>query len=186
MHRLAGEEAKEIRDSYPGTAYFDPRFHWTELRRACAGCSPTTTRRNARPCANTNRRGFGVAVLRINGQMANRGAPTDYNEWEARGATGWNWDAVPYFKKVEHDLDFDGPFHGKDGRIKVRRIKPEKWNNHAKAAARSFAAAGFKALEDQNGFFEDGYSRSPFGTLRNSASPPPWAIWTAKRASGKT
>ena len=22
----------EISDSYPGVAYFDPRFHWTELR----------------------------------------------------------------------------------------------------------------------------------------------------------
>ena len=59
----------------------------------------------------------------INGQMANRGAPTDYNEWEARGAAGWGWnDVLPYFKKVERDLDFDGPFHGKDGRIPVRRI----------------------------------------------------------------
>ena len=54
----------------------------------------------------------------INGQMANRGAPTDYDEWEARGAAGWGWkDVLPYFKKVERDLDFDGPYHGKDGRI---------------------------------------------------------------------
>jgi len=27
-----GNEPPEIRDSYSGTAYFDPRFHWTELR----------------------------------------------------------------------------------------------------------------------------------------------------------
>jgi len=27
-----GEEPPEIRDSYSGTAYFDPRFHWTELK----------------------------------------------------------------------------------------------------------------------------------------------------------
>ena len=27
-----GNEPAEIRDSYPGTAYFDPRFHWTELK----------------------------------------------------------------------------------------------------------------------------------------------------------
>ena len=59
----------------------------------------------------------------INGQMANRGAPTDYDEWEARGAAGWGWnDVLPYFKKVERDLDFDGAYHGKDGRIPVRRI----------------------------------------------------------------
>ena len=27
-----GNEPPEIRDSYSGMAYFDPRFHWTELR----------------------------------------------------------------------------------------------------------------------------------------------------------
>ncbi len=27
-----GNEPPEIRDSYPGTVYFDPRFHWTELK----------------------------------------------------------------------------------------------------------------------------------------------------------
>src|SRR4051794_17446014 len=27
-----GRVPEEILDSYPGKAYFDPRFHWTELR----------------------------------------------------------------------------------------------------------------------------------------------------------
>ena len=27
-----GEVPKEILDSYSGTAYFDPRFHWTQLK----------------------------------------------------------------------------------------------------------------------------------------------------------
>ena len=77
----------------------------------------------------------------INGQMANRGAPTDYDEWEARGAAGWNWnDVLPYFKKVERDLDFDGPLHGKDGRIPVRRIPQERWTRHSQAAGRGLQA----------------------------------------------
>ena len=94
----------------------------------------------------------------INGQLANRGAPSDYDEWEARGATGWNWNAVlPYFKKVERDMDFDGPWHGKDGRIPVRRIFPDLWNGHAKAVAKAFEEAGFEYVLDQNGEFKDGY-----------------------------
>ena len=94
----------------------------------------------------------------INGQLANRGAPSDYDEWEARGAAGWGWDAVlPYFKKVERDMDFDGPWHGKDGRIPVRRIFPDMWNGHAKAVAKAFEDAGFPFIQDQNGAFEDGY-----------------------------
>ena len=77
----------------------------------------------------------------INGQLANRGAPTDYDEWHARGATGWNWDSVlPFFKKVERDMDFDGPWHGNEGRIPVRRIFPDLWPEHAKAAGETFKA----------------------------------------------
>jgi 5-(hydroxymethyl)furfural/furfural oxidase len=30
----------------------------------------------------------------IDVQLANRGAPTDYDEWEARGAAGWSWNDV--------------------------------------------------------------------------------------------
>ena len=94
----------------------------------------------------------------INGQMANRGAPTDYDEWEARGAAGWSWnDVLPYFKKVERDLDFDGPFHGKDGRIPVRRIPREHWTRHSQAVAEACKLAGYPFLPDQNGEFVDGY-----------------------------
>jgi 5-(hydroxymethyl)furfural/furfural oxidase len=94
----------------------------------------------------------------INGQLANRGAPTDYDEWEARGASGWNWNTVlPYFKKVERDMDFDGPWHGKNGRIPVRRIFPDMWNGHAKAVAKAFDEAGFEFILDQNAEYTDGY-----------------------------
>ncbi|MCA3322518.1 MAG: GMC family oxidoreductase N-terminal domain-containing protein [Roseomonas sp.] len=152
-----GEEPKEIRDSYSGTAYFDPRFHWTDLRvhTQIVSHNNPQDRPPLRKYEQARVLGGGSS---INGQMANRGAPTDYNEWEARGAAGWNWDSVlPYFKKVENDLDFGGPYHGKEGPIKVRRVMPAQWNNHAKAAAKTFAEAGFKPLEDQNGVFEDGF-----------------------------
>ena len=152
-----GEEPTEIKDSYPGTAYFDPRFHWTELK------VHTQVIPHNRPEERPPLRKYEQARVlgggsSINGQLANRGAPTDYDEWEARGAEGWNWDAVlPYFKKVERDLDFDGPLHGKEGRIPVRRVPPSDWNKHATAAAEAFKGAGFKFLPDQNGVFEDGY-----------------------------
>src|SRR5258707_2044679 len=79
-------------------------------------------------------------------------------EWEARGAKGWGWkDVVPYFRKVERDLDFDGPFHGKDGRIPVRRIPRQHWTRHSQAVAEAFERAGYPFLPDQNGEFVDGY-----------------------------
>jgi 5-(hydroxymethyl)furfural/furfural oxidase len=153
-----GRVPPEILDSYSGTAYFDPRFHWTDLRvhtEVISHNRPEVDRPPLRKYEQARVLGGGSS---INGQLANRGAPSDYDEWAARGAEGWDWGHVlPYFKKVERDMDFDGPYHGKDGRIPVRRIFPDLWNGHAKAVAAAFEAAGFEYLIDQNGEFKDGY-----------------------------
>lgn len=153
-----GNEPAEIRDSYPGTAYFDPRFHWTELKvttQVVSHNNPHESRPPLRKYEQARVLGGGSS---INGQMANRGAPTDYDEWDARGAEGWTWnDVLPFFKKVERDLDFDGPYHGKDGRIPVRRIPREHWTRHSQAFAEAFQQAGHQFLPDQNGEFVDGF-----------------------------
>jgi 5-(hydroxymethyl)furfural/furfural oxidase len=153
-----GQEPKEIADSYSGTAYFDPRFHWTELKVHTQVVSHNNPQENRPPLRKYEQARVLGGGSSINGQMANRGAPTDYAEWESRGAAGWGWNEVlPYFKKVERDLDFDGPLHGKDGRIPVRRIPRDKWAGHAQAVGRAFEEKGFKYLPDQNGEFVDGY-----------------------------
>jgi 5-(hydroxymethyl)furfural/furfural oxidase len=152
-----GQVPPEILDSYPGTAYFDPRFHWQELRvhSQIVSHNRPEERPPLRKYEQARVLGGGSS---INGQLANRGAPTDYDEWEAKGAIGWNWNGVlPYFKKVERDMDFDGPWHGKEGRIPVRRIFPDMWCGHAKAVAEAYKDAGFEYIEDQNGEYKDGY-----------------------------
>lgn len=153
-----GKVPEVILDSYPGKAYLDPRFHWTDLKvttQVISHNQPDEDRPPLRKYEQARVLGGGSS---INGQLANRGAPTDYDEWDARGAKGWNWDSVlPYFKKVEHDLDFDGKWHGKSGHIPVRRIFPDMWNGHATAAGEAFARAGYDFLPDQNGEFKDGY-----------------------------
>ena len=153
-----GQEPPEIRDSYSGTAYFDPRFHWTELKVHTQVVSHNNPEENRPPLRKYEQARVLGGGSSINGQMANRGAPTDYAEWENRGAAGWGWnDVLPYFKKVERDLDFDGPWHGKDGRIPVRRIPPNHWTRHATAVGEACKLAGMKFLPDQNGEFVDGY-----------------------------
>ena len=152
-----GNEPAEIRDSYSGTAYFDPRFHWTELKVTTQVVSHNNPQERPPLRKYEQARVLGGGSS-INGQLANRGAPTDYDEWEARGAAGWNWKGVlPYFRKVERDLDFDGPYHGKDGRMSVRRIPQAHWTAHSQAVAEACRLAGFAFLPDQNGEFVDGY-----------------------------
>ena len=148
-----------ILDSYPGTAYLNPRFHWTALKVSTEVVShnrdPNAPPPRLRKYEQARVLGGGSS---INGQMANRGAPSDYNEWQARGASGWSWnDVLPYFRKLERDLDFDDQWHGQDGPIPIRRVPQSQWCGHAHAVAEAFDRAGYKYLEDQNGFFEDGY-----------------------------
>jgi 5-(hydroxymethyl)furfural/furfural oxidase len=153
-----GKVPPEILDSYPGTVYFDPRFHWTELKVHTEVISHNRPEEDRPPLRRYEQARVLGGGSSINAQLANRGAPSDYDEWEARGAAGWNWNAVlPYFKKVERDMDFDGPWHGKDGRIPIRRIFPDQWNGHAKAIAQAFDEAGFSYIQDQNAEFGDGY-----------------------------
>ncbi|HLQ89363.1 MAG TPA: GMC family oxidoreductase N-terminal domain-containing protein, partial [Xanthobacteraceae bacterium] len=153
-----GNEPPEIRDSYSGRAYFDPRFHWTELKVTTQVVSHNNPEEDRPPLRKYEQARVLGGGSSINGQLANRGAPTDYEEWEARGAAGWSWkDVLPYFRKVERDLDFDGPFHGKDGRIPVRRIPQEHWTRHSQAVAEACRLAGYTFLPDQNGEFAEGY-----------------------------
>ncbi len=153
-----GKVPKEILDSYPGTAYLNPRFTWNQLKvttEVIPHNRPDAPRPPKRTYEQARVLGGGSS---INGQLANRGAPTDYDEWHARGATGWNWaNVLPFFKKVERDMDFDGDWHGKEGRIPVRRIFPDLWPEHAKAAGEAFKQAGYDFLIDQNAEFRDGY-----------------------------
>ena len=153
-----GAVPEEILDSYPGTAYLDSRFLWNELKvttEVISHNNPDMDRPRLRKYEQARVLGGGSS---INGQMANRGAPTDFDEWEKRGAKGWNWGAVlPYFKKIERDMDHDDPYHGQAGRIPVRRIMPDQWNEHATAVGKAFGQAGYEFLPDQNGEFKDGY-----------------------------
>src|SRR5919197_5917745 len=58
----------------------------------------------------------------INGQAMQRGFPEDFEAWAALGNDEWSYAKVlPYFRKLEHDLDIKDDFHGTDGPMPVRR-----------------------------------------------------------------
>jgi len=149
---------EEILDSYPGTAYLNDRFIWSELKVTTEVISHNDKDAPKPPLRKYEQARVLGGGSSINGQMANRGAPTDYDDWEARGAEGWNWDSVlPYFKKLESDQDVKDEWHGGEGPIPVRRVPEAHWSGHSKAILETFKRAGYKYLPDQNGFFEDGF-----------------------------
>ena len=80
----------------------------------------------------------------INGQVFMRGMPEDYDYWESLGNTEWGYESVlPYFRKLETDLDYSGDFHGSDGPIIARRHKREDWVESQVAFYNACKDAGF-------------------------------------------
>jgi len=70
----------------------------------------------------------------VNGHIALRGTPQDFDEWAAWGNREWSFDRVlPFHRKLEDDRDARGDFHGVDGPIWIQRPRPETWQpfNHA-------------------------------------------------------
>jgi choline dehydrogenase-like flavoprotein len=75
-------------------------------------------------------RGRGVGgSSAINGLFAIRPLVEDLDGWARAGCAGWSFgDALPYLKRLEHDLDFaDAPYHGACGPIPVVRPKRKDW-----------------------------------------------------------
>ena len=147
----------QLQDGFAGVAYNDKRFIWNKLRVTMSprpGNAPDTRLRD-KLYQQGRVMGGGSS---INGMMANRGSPQDYADWVERGAVGWDWDDVlPFFKKMEADQDFDGPYHGNDGPIGVRRLFPDIWPGYTAAIMEAARAEGFQYYDDMNAKFEDGY-----------------------------
>src|SRR5229473_18331 len=114
-----GREPADVLDTY-ATSYYNDAYFWPGLkvhwRRK--DNSPLVSFSQARLM------GGGSSVM---GMVAYRGTPDDYAEWEAHGASGWGWqDVLPFYRKLEREMDFDGELHGKDGPVPIRRTRPDK------------------------------------------------------------
>ena len=170
-HRLSADPAKRVAlleagpdtppeqvpdiilDSYPGRAYFDPRFHWPELR--VYNRSPEVDP-SVQPSRFEQARVMGGGSS-INGQFAVRGMKEDYDEWEEMGLKGWSHaELLPYLNKLERDQDFAGEGHGSAGRIPVRRLFPEDWGGFSRAALAAMQEDGLPLAQDVNGDDADG------------------------------
>ena len=87
----------------------------------------------------------------INHQIFLRGAPEDYDHWAELGNDLWGFTQVlPYFRKLETDLDVRDDFHGSTGPIPVRRHPQESWLPLQSAFFQSCWDAGFPYDADMN------------------------------------
>jgi choline dehydrogenase len=91
----------------------------------------------------------------INGMLYIRGHPADYDDWQRRGCTGWDWNSVlPYFKMSEDQERGANAFHGVGGPLHVSNHPFRlKLAEHWIAAA---IEAGLPANDDFNDGEQDG------------------------------
>ena len=99
----------------------------------------------------------------VNAQIFLRGLPDDYDSWAALGNDKWSYSQLlPYFRKVETDVDFRNALHGTDGPIIVRRFPREEWNPDQLAFYRASRAAGYPDCPDHNDPDSTGVGATPF------------------------
>ena len=91
-----------------------------------------------------------------------RGVPEDYDGWASLGNDEWGFDKVlPYFRKLETDVDFQGDFHGTDGPVPVRRYRREEMPQVQTAFYNACIATGFADSPDQSHPDSSGVSSTP-------------------------
>ena len=103
-------------------------------------------------------RGISVPRARImggcsatNACFAQRGAPEDYDGWDAMGNSGWGFaDVLDDFRRLERDTDFNDQWHGSDGLIPIRRHPRNELNAVQAAFLDGAVASGHPYVEDHN------------------------------------
>ena len=99
----------------------------------------------------------------VNAQIFLRGVPEDYDDWASWGNSEWGFqNLMPYFRRMEADVDFSDDFHGSDGPTIVRRYKPDEWIPDQRAWYEACKQYGFSDSPDHNDPDSTGVGPCPF------------------------
>jgi len=93
----------------------------------------------------------------INGMVYVRGHAKDFDEWEAHGAEGWNYQAcLPYFQKAETWYKGNDAYRGGNGELGVNNGNEMK-NPLYMAFIKAGEQAGYDITSDYNGKQQEGF-----------------------------
>ena len=156
----------EIKYGYNnGASELDSPFNWAY--------QATGSARSSRPMDIARGRVIGGSGS-VNGQVFLRGLPEDYDSWAEAGNTEWSYvNVLPFFRKLETDMDVRDDFHGSDGPIPVRRVARNEWLPVYEAFHQSTLDAGYPYDPDMNNPETTGTGAAPMnnpGNIRMSAA----------------
>jgi len=142
----------DIADPFP-SSYANPEYFWSDVK---ATIRPNSARR---PYPQARIMGGGSSVM---GMWAMRGLAADYDSWASAGAVGWSWsDVLPYFKRLERDVDFPNDNHGTNGPVTIGRIAESDWPVIVKTLADAAGKKQLRILPDPSASDEDGVFAIP-------------------------
>ena len=97
-----------------------------------------------------------------------RGQREDYDHWASLGCVGWNYEEVlPYFKKSEHNEQFENEFHARGGLLNITQAY---WfhTEMGEAFIQACGESGIPLNNDVNGGQQEGAGWFQY-TMKNSA-----------------
>jgi choline dehydrogenase len=87
----------------------------------------------------------------VNGALALRGMPADYDGWAALGNREWAWaKLLPCFSRLEDDPQGDLEFHGREGPLPISRWTSEQLAPVQEAFRASCEVRGIPSCDDLN------------------------------------
>ena len=90
----------------------------------------------------------------VNGTIALRGHPADFEEWASRGLPEWSWpEVLSVYRQLEddpHGASLDPEVHGTDGPVPIDRVARADWQPVHAAFHAACLAAGFLDCADFN------------------------------------
>ncbi|MBC8944960.1 GMC family oxidoreductase [Xenorhabdus indica] len=88
----------------------------------------------------------------VNGAIALRGFPSDFDQWAQMGCPNWSWEQVlPWFKHLENDIDRIGDDnHGSQGPMCLRRPSNSEIHPLDMAFSRACEQSGVPYVDDLN------------------------------------
>lgn len=147
----AGGKAKHLNIAIPAAfpELFESKFDW-------AYRSEPEENQHGRRIFLPRGKGLGGSSS-INAMVYLRGNDQDFREWVEAGADGWSPEEVlPFFKKSEHNEQFGGEFHGKDGPLNVTYGHTDPLTVKLIQGAESI---GHEYVEDFNSNTQEGVGR---------------------------
>ena len=141
----AGPTDRDLRLRVPaGGIVGDPRFDW------CFRTEPEPHLDNRRIKWPRGKVLGGSSAM--NGLLAVRGQPDDYNGWRELGCIGWSWsDVLPYFIRLENHERGASDLHGTDGPLLMSAARRRRRSFICEAYRAAAMELGIPPTEDFNG-----------------------------------